>query len=615
MEKNLIPYLPETAPFTAEQRAYLNGFLAGLFSRTSETPNTGSSAADHRKRQEPLTILFGSQTGNAETLARRIAKAAAGFAANVCDMAQYPAANLPAERNLLIVTSTYGDGDPPDNAKTLWEFLSADRAPALTGVRFSVLALGDSNYPKFCECGKNFDRRLAELGARRIHLRTDCDVDYEESFRDWLDRALRALADSVAPSETAPSSAQPDLRADHPRALSPCSAGNEQRTEVRLSLSAMPNVYSRKNPFPAPLLANRNLNGPGSAGETRHFEMSLNGSGLSYQAGDALAVHPSNCPILVDEIVSALGGSGDELVSSVDGSEISFRDALMRHYDITRIGRALLEAFARRTGHETLQRVTAPNANGALTQFLCGREVIDLVLEFPGGMFAPSEFVGLLKKLQPRLYSISSSPKVHSGQVHLTVAVVRYDSLGRQRKGVCSCFLAERAEPGTAVPVFVHENKNFRLPVDPVRPMIMIGPGTGIAPFRAFLHERTAVGATGKNWLFFGARHRATDFFYRDELEAMQRGGTLTRLDTAFSRDQAHKIYVQDRMLENARELFDWLEQGAHVYVCGDAKRMAKDVEETLCQVIERGGGQKGEQAFEYIARLKAEKRYQRDVY
>ena len=367
--------------------------------------------------------------------------------------------------------------------------------------------------------------------------------------------------------------------------------------------------------FPAPLLTNRKLNGNGSSKDTRHFEFSLEGSGLSYEAGDALGVLPTNCPGLVGEIVRSLDCRGTEPVPGKDGQPVPLADALLGHYEITKIPQPFLQAMAQRSGDADLLKLTTPGVNGELTKFLWGREIIDLLLACPSVKFEPMEFVGLLRKLQPRLYSISSSPKAHAGQVHLTTAIVRYDSLGRPRKGVCSAYLAERVSPGGAVPVFVHHNKQFRPPPDPARPMIMVGPGTGIAPFRAFLQERQAAGANGRNWLFFGDQHAATDFLYREELESMQRAGALARFDTAFSRDQAQKVYVQDRMLEHAPELFAWLEEGAHFYVCGDAKRMAKDVDAALHEVIVHAGGRTPEQAAEYVRQLQAAKRYQRDVY
>lgn len=585
--QNLIPCLPESAPFSAEQRAYLNGFLAGLFSRA---PGGAVNApmAPEAKPLVPLTILWGSQTGTAEKLTKRMVKEAGqrGFAPTAHDLAKYPVAQLASEERLLIITSTYGDGEPPDNAKTFWDFLQSAAAPKLAALKFSVCALGDTNYPKFCAFGKAVDERLVALGATRMQARVDCDLEYEEPFGKWLQAALTELSGVAAPAP------------------------------VRQPVSATVETgYSKSNPFPARLVANRKLNAPSSDKDTRHFEIALEGSGLNYEAGDALGVVPENCPELVKEILGALKFSGEEAVTGRDGKEVSVRDALLKHYEITKIPQPFLKSMAERTGELLLQKLTAPNVNGELTQFLRGREIIDLLLAYPAVKFAPADFVALLKKLQPRLYSISSSPKRHPGQAHLTVAVVRYESLSRVRKGTCSTFLAERVGPAEIVPVFVHSNKNFRPPANADAPMIMVGPGTGIAPFRGFLEERAALDARGKNWLFFGDRSAATDFLYRDELESMRGGGVLTRLDTAFSRDQAEKVYVQDRMIEHAKDLFGWLEDGAHFYVCGDASKMAKDVDAALHQVVQAAGARTPEQAAEYVAKLKAEKRYQRDVY
>jgi sulfite reductase (NADPH) flavoprotein alpha-component len=602
-----VPVLPDSAPFTPEQRAYLNGFLAGLFSRAPQPGMAnGQSPVAEAKPLTPLTILFGSQTGNAENLAKRIAKEAGkrGFAPTIQDLAKYPAAQLASEQALLIVTSTYGDGEPPDNARAFWEFLSSAAAPKLPALRFSVCALGDSNYPKFCAFGKAVDERLEQLGATRVHPRADCDVEYEEPFATWLDGALSALAPAAA-SASASGRLTP--------ALSP--SGGEGARRAGEGEHGAHSTYSRSHPFPAPLLANVRLNGAGSAKDTRHFAFSLAGSGLSYEAGDALGVRPANCPELVEELLRVLGCSGEEPVPDRDGRETPLREALIHHYEITRIPSPLLNAVAERSGDAELQKLAAPGTNGELTKFLWGREIIDLLHGHPAARFTPTEFVALLKKLQPRLYSISSSPKAHPGEVHLCVGVVRYDSLGRARKGVCSTFLAERVPAGGAVPVFVHHNKNFRPPANADAPMIMVGPGTGIAPFRAFLEERRSTGAKGKNWLFFGDQRAATDFLFREEIEVMRREGTLHRLDLAFSRDQAEKIYVQHRMLEHARELYAWLEEGAGFYVCGDASRMAKDVDAALHQVIQTAGGKSAEEATACVAALKKDKRYQRDVY
>ena len=574
-----IPVLPESAPFTAEQRAYLNGFLAGLFSRAAAV----EAAPAQMSPLIPLCILFGSQTGNAESLAKRAANEARkfGFAPTVHDLAGYAAAQLAAERHLLVITSTYGDGDPPDSAKPFWEIIKNGTAPRVSDLRYAVFALGDSSYPKFCAFGKAVDERLEAMGGTRAHTRLDCDVDFDTPFASWIVTALQVLSPSSKNGASVPQpSTLPQV---------PTRSGNSQPP------------YGRSNPFPAPLLVNRKLNGAGSSKDTRHFEFSLEGSGLDYEAGDALAVRPRNCPQLVDELVAALGWSGDEAA----------REALQRDYEITRVPAALVKAVGDRCADKALLDLSGADLN----KFVQGFDVLDFLRRFDAAKFSAAELLPLLKKLPPRLYSISSSPKAHPGQVHLCVGIVRTEFGGRPRKGVCSTFLADRVAPNSSVPVFVHHNKNFRPPAGASTPMIMVGPGTGIAPFRAFLEERRAVGATGKNWLFFGDQHAASDFLYADEIETMARDGVLARLDTAFSRDQAEKIYVQQRMLESARELFGWLEQGAHFYVCGDASRMAKDVDCALHQVIERAGSRTPDQAAEYVRQLSAAKRYQRDVY
>jgi sulfite reductase (NADPH) flavoprotein alpha-component len=577
-----VPVIPESAPFTAEQRAYLNGFLAGLLSHApSKEPAVGRAPA----RLTPLSIVFGSQTGNAESLAKRAAAEARkhGFAPNVCDLGSYSAAQLAAERHLLVITSTFGDGDPPDNAKPFWEVIRNGTAPTVKELRYAVLALGDSSYPKFCEFGKSVDERLAAMGGQRAHPRLDCDVDFEGPFAAWIAEALNGLAGGQG--ETVETVSQ---------------LVGLPGTGLKPGVSPAP-AYGRTKPFPAALLTNRCLNAPGSAKDTRHVEFSLEGSGLEYEVGDALAVRPCNCPDLVGELIEAMGFAGDEKV----------HDALLRDYEITRVPGPLLKAVGEKTGDAALRNLAGPE----LTKFLHGRDVLDLVREHPGAKFSPAEFLPLLKKLPPRLYSIASSPKAHVSQVHLCVAIVRTEFGGRPRKGVCSTFLADRCVMNSAVPVYVHHNKNFRPPSDPATPMIMVGPGTGIAPFRAFLEERRATGAKGKNWLFFGDQHAATDFLYAEEIDAMLRDGTLAHLHTAFSRDQAEKIYVQQRMLENAAELFAWLEEGAHFYVCGDAKRMANDVDRALHQIVEMASGRTPDQATEYVRALSAAKRYQRDVY
>jgi len=593
-----IPFIPENAPFNQEQRLWLNGYLAGLFSDAHSAGSAPSAPTAVAAPVKTLTIFFGSQTGTAEGLAKKIGKRAekSGFGPKVVDMAKHESVDLTKEERLLIVTSTYGDGDPPDNAQAFWEFLKSDSAPALGNLQYSVLALGDTNYSAFCQFGKICDERLEKLGAKRFHPRTDCDVDYEGPATAWMEAALAALSSN---GEAAPSPA-----------ASPASEAS-----AAAPAAEAPQGWSRKNPFPARLLANRKLNGDGSGKEVRHYEISLAGSGLTYEVGDALGVLPTNCGELVGDLLGALGCDGEEAVKTPDGSETSLRLALTQHYDVTRPSSELLKACAERgAAGGSLTALLDPARKDDLKKFLWGREVIDVVTGL-ANPFMASEIVGLLKKLQPRLYSISSSPKAHPDEVHLTVAAVRYDGWGRPRKGVCSTFLADRCGDSTQVPVFVQTSHGFRLPANGETPVIMCGPGTGIAPFRAFLEERRATGARGMNWLFFGDQKRSTDFLYQEQLEGWVSDGHLARLDLAFSRDQAEKIYVQSRMLESATELWSWLESGAHFYVCGDANRMAKDVDAALHQIAQTAGGLSQEGAAEYMAKLKSEKRYQRDVY
>lgn len=592
----MVPVIPDSAPFTLEQRAWLNGYLAGLFSRTAETRPGAPITPSPAKALIPLTILFGSQTGTAEGLARRAAKEAGkrGFAAMVLDMGQTDLPKLAGEKNVLVVTSTYGDGEPPDNAKALHAALTGGAAPSLTGLRYSVCALGDSNYAQFCKCGKDFDEVLAKHGATRISTRAECDLDQEAKFIEWLNRALGAAgADSTVDTAGSPM---------------PVSATNASGSDAAAN-SAAGGVaavdpeprFSRSTPYQAPIAVSRNLSGVGSAKQVHHVEFELGDSGLTYEAGDALGVYPHNCPDLVNEIIGVLGCDGEEAVPAADGSTTSLRHALTELYDLGKPTPELLAHFG------------GGGVGGTATAI---HHVVDVLLARADVKLAPAEFVRALKRLQPRLYSISSSPKAHAGRVHLTVGAVRYETAARARKGVCSTFLADRVVPGASrAGIFVHANKAFRPPASGDTPIIMVGPGTGIAPFRGFLHERRATGAKGRNWLFFGDQRAATDFLYREELLAFQADGFLTRLDLAWSRDQQEKIYVQTRVLEHAAELVAWLDAGAHVYVCGDATRMAKDVDAALHTAIERAGGKTPAQAVEYVNALKAAKRYCRDVY
>jgi sulfite reductase (NADPH) flavoprotein alpha-component len=549
-----VPFIPDNAPFTAEQRAWLNGYLAGLFSSTGEqAARNGSGPA--QLPGPPLLILFGSQSGNAEALAKRLGREAAqkGFQPRVLDLAQHEEIRWEKESQALLISSTWGEGEMPDNAKAFWEYLHQDSAPQLSHLNFSVLALGDTNYADFCQAGKNLDRRLEELGARRLHPRADCDVDYDAKVKEWSEGVWAALSSGTVSLPSSTLSVEPSTNGQ----TAPSQTG-----------------YSRTRPFPAPLLIKRSLTQTGSEKDVQHFEFSIEGSNLSYQVGDALGVCPQNDPAVVDQILQAYGFSGTESVPLPDEQKAPLREALQHSYEIRK--------------------------------FL-GTQ--------PKQPCSPVDFVGSLKRLAPRLYSIASSPRAHPGQVHLTISIVRYQADGLLHQGVCSAFLADRLEIGTTTGVFLQPSHGFKLPASGDTPIIMVGPGTGIAPFRAFLEERQIIGASGKNWLFFGDQRRAYDFLYEEQLTAWQQDGFLQRLDLAFSRDQSEKIYVQQRMQEQGAELWRWLEDGAHFYVCGDASRMAKDVDDTLHRIIQEHGGRTAEIAAEYVQKLKAEKRYQRDVY
>jgi sulfite reductase (NADPH) flavoprotein alpha-component len=588
-----VPYLPENAPFSPAQRAWLNGFLAGLFSQQAAAPQVAPKIR--------ANVYFGTETGNSEAVAKQTTKflQSRGFESQAVNLSKISSSALANEAYALIIVSTFGDGDPPDSAKTFYAELHAPDHPHLPQLQYSVLAFGDRNYERFCQCGKDIDTRLDALGARRIYQRADCDVDYEAAAEAWrngvatvLEAAPKSLVDvaTQSPSEaalTAPISDKPE--------------------------ASEANVYDRKHPFLAQVAANRLLTAPGSAKETRHFEISLEGSNLAYTAGDALGIVPGNCPELVEQILRALNCDGEEAVPSPDGSEVPLHKALLEFYEITKVPTGLLRCIAERSADPTLRELLEPAAAEHLKSFLRQRETVDLLCEQPSAKISATEFVSHLKKLQPRLYSIASSPAAHGSSVHLTVSIVRYETNGRKRKGVCSTFLADRAHQN--VGTFVHRSPHFRLPTDNNKPAIMVGPGTGIAPFRGFLYEREVVAAVGPNWLFFGDQKESTDFLYQDELIRFKKNGVLTRFDTAFSRDQPQKIYVQQRMLENAIELWKWLEDGAHFYVCGDAQRMAKDVDAALHTIVEQAGHKSAEEAVAYIKKLKADQRYQRDVY
>lgn len=574
--------IPDNAPFTPEQRQWLGEFLGTmLLSASGGAPTTSHPSV-------PVTVLFASQTGTAEGLAKKLVKTLkkGDFEPSLNDMATYDTERLAREQNLLIITSTYGDGEPPDTALEFHTWLMAEGAPRLEGVNYSVLSLGDSSYPDFCQCGIEFDNRLAELGASRIYDRVDVDVDPDEPYAEWSKAVIALLAPSAGVVEANGGAVDEDV------------------DEVG---------FSKKKPFPSSILKNYNLNGPG-AKQTHHVEISLEGSGLTYEVGDALGLYPENPECVVDEIIAGLPFKAGEVPTST-GEEVSLREALIRHYDIGNINKSLIEKWQKRSGSPFLRSLVEADDRKQWEEFCWGRDLIDLVLDYPADFADGEEFVGVLKKLQPRLYSIASSPKAHPGEVHLCVGIVRYDAHGRKRGGICSTYLSDRINDETKPGVYLHHNPAFRLPADGNVPVIMVGPGTGIAPFRAFLEERKATQSKGANWLFFGNPHSATDFLYKDELEGFVADGTLGRLDLAWSRDQKEKVYVQNLMVQEGAEIWKWFQEGAAFYVCGDASRMAKDVDAALLTIAREHGKLSEEAAAAYISQLKKDKRYLRDVY
>ncbi|MDW5375792.1 assimilatory sulfite reductase (NADPH) flavoprotein subunit [Halomonas sp. HP20-15] len=575
------------ARLSGDQRTWLSGYLAGLQAVSGEARAPREATAE----QHTLTILYGSETGNAESVAQQAGEQALarGLPARVVDMADYKARELRDERLLLVVTATHGEGDPPDPALDFYEFLHGRKAPKLAEARFAVLALGDSSYEHFCQTGRDLDARFEALGAQRLIERVDCDVDFDEAAGQWIERALDAVGEHIV---EAPASAMPAAVAE-PAGVS----------------------YDRHNPFQAEVLENQILNGRGSEKATHHIELSLEGSGIDYRPGDILCLMPRNREEVAAELLEALSLDPQQTVPSHAG-ERPLAEALRDDYEITTLTPAFVEAYAELAEAEALHALLAEGKRGDLMAYLHGRHIIDVINEHPlsGGLDAET-LLGMMRRLQPREYSIASSHLANPGEVHVTVAAVRYESHGRQRHGVASTFLAEQAEPGETVPVYLRRNKHFRLPENPDTPIVMIGPGTGVAPFRAFLEEREVSGAGGANWLFFGNPHFRTDFLYQTEWQRWLKDGLLTRMDVAFSRDGPEKVYVQDRLRERGAELYRWLEDGAHVYVCGDAERMAPDVHAALVEIVAEHGGHSFEQAGEYLKQLTRDRRYQRDVY
>ncbi|MBL81903.1 MAG: sulfite reductase subunit alpha [Rhodospirillaceae bacterium] len=582
-----MPHIPTDAPFNIQQRMWLDGFISGLHSQRLVAEINKSP--ESQQNVSKMDILYGTQTGNAESLANDAASIAEsrGYKTSVHELDSVDMQALSNMEHALIVVSTYGEGEMPDNAQIFWDAVQAETAPRLEKLNYAVLALGDTSYDEFCHAGKLIDTRLEQLGALRMSQRIDCDVDYETPAATWLDETI--------------------LPANIPSAVS-----NEMEVQgksIQKTETTKPK-WNKKNPFISKIIENNLLSGQGSAKEIRHLSFDLSGSDIKYEAGDALGIVPKNANDLVEKILDRLNKSFDD---AVEGFDKSIGQLLTSDFEIMSPSRDLVYGIEKLVADRGLS--DAIKAKEKLEKFLWGKDILDLLNLNSDLKIDPMKFLNWLKPLQHRAYSISSSPNVFDKEVHLTVAAVRWNYNDREHKGVASTFLADDGLVGATAGIFLLPNKNFRVPKDDSAPMIMVGPGTGIAPFRAFLQERQIRGASGENWLFFGDQHRKTDFLYENELNAMSNSGFLSRFDLAFSRDQAEKIYVQNKMIEQGKNLFGAIEEGGCFYVCGDASRMAKDVDKTLHQIISEHGGLSPESTSEYVKNLKRDKRYLRDVY
>lgn len=591
---SLLPLTPEQlarlqatiGDYSPTQLAWLSGYFWGM---VNQQPGAVAIAPVAPAAAAGITIISASQTGNARRLAEQLRDdlLAANLSATLISAGDYKFKQIAQERLLVIVASTQGEGEPAEEAVALHKFLFSKKAPKLTDTAFAVFGLGDTSYEFFCQSGKDFDNKLAELGGERLLDRVDADVEYQAAAAEWRARVvevLKARAPAAAPSQLVTSGAV-----------------NEIHTSP----------YTKEAPLTATLAVNQKITGRDSEKDVRHIEIDLGDSGLRYQPGDALGVWYQNDPALVKELVELLWLTGEEPVT-VDGKTLPLAEALEWHFELTVNTGNIVENYATLTRSESLLPLVGDKAQ--LQHYAATTPIVDMVRFSPAQLDAQA-LVDLLRPLTPRLYSIASSQAEVESEVHVTVGVVRYDIEGRARAGGASSFLADRVEEDGEVRIFIEHNDNFRLPANPQTPVIMIGPGTGIAPFRAFMQQRAAEGAEGKNWLFFGNPHFTEDFLYQVEWQSYVKEGVLSRIDLAWSRDQQQKVYVQDKLREQGAELWRWINDGAHIYVCGDANRMAKDVEQTLLEVIAEYGAMDAEAADEFLSELRVERRYQRDVY
>ena len=589
-------FIKFTETLNQNQLLWASGYLEGLLAHGTDAEETISQSTISTSISLPvLTILFGSRTGNGDGLAKKAQTEATkqGFLVKLKNMADYNVRDLVNERNLLIIVSTHGEGEPPFAARELHEFIYSKRAPKLDMLNYAVIALGDSGYFKFCQTGKDFDAQLETLGGKRISRFIACDVDYEETFETGLKDILAGFGGE---ENTNP------VNVPKYRMILKPEKGRRGKVVT----------HSKKNPFLAPVFEKISLHGKGSKRQTLHIELNTKGaSGLEYEPGDAAGVLPLNPPGLINEVLKITGLTPDEKVI-VKGESKSLYEALNRDVELSKITTDVVTRFLAFSPNDKLLKLS--QETNSFKEYLEGRDIVDLFQDYPATVTS-NDLILLLRPLQPRYYSISSSPKAFPGELHLTVGVVNYINSGRNKRGTCSTFLSELAVDDEQVPVFIESNPGFRLPENDETPIIMVGAGTGIAPYRAFLQHRALADKPGKNWLFFGNRNFETEFLYQAEWQQLLKSGTLTKLDVAFSRDGEKKVYVQDRLFEKAKEVYQWLEEGAHFYICGDMKNMARNVQDTLITIIENEGVMSREKAREYIGNLEKEKRLQLDVY
>ncbi|WP_350307352.1 NADPH-dependent assimilatory sulfite reductase flavoprotein subunit [Photorhabdus viridis] len=592
---SLLPVSPEQlarlqsaiGDFSPNQLAWLSGYFWGMMNQQPKVQSVASAIP----AQETITVISASQTGNARRLAEQLRDdlLAEKLNVNLFNAGDYKFKQIAQEKMLIIVASTQGEGEPAEEAIALYKYLYSKKAPKLRGTEFAVFGLGDTSYEKFCQAGKDFDNRLNELGAQRLLDRVDSDVEYQEVAAQWRKRLTEILKQRIpVQTNTAMTFVQ-----------------SESVHEV------FSTPYTKQAPLTAALATRQKITGRGSDKDVRHIEIDLGDSGLRYQPGDALGVWFKNDPALVDELLNLLWLEGTEQVE-INGQKLPLREALISHVELTQNTSLIVEKYAVLAKNEKLLSLIADKQ--ALQQYAHNKPIADMVREAASQPEA-QQFIDLLRPLTPRLYSISSSQAEVENEVHITVGVVRYEIDGRARTGGASGYLADRLQEEGDIRIFIEHNDNFRLPANPQTPVIMIGPGTGIAPFRAFMQQRDTDGAEGKNWLLFGNPHFTEDFLYQVEWQRYVKDGLLTRIDLAWSRDQQHKVYVQDKLREQGEEVWRWIKEGAHLYVCGDANRMAKDVERALLDIISEYGGMDAEQADEFLSELRLERRYQRDVY